>query len=104
MLRLRRRRYSIGGFLNQDGDARRLDQEPEARACELGKIEQILDETGLRERVALDDRQRMSHWWIIDALTRQHVCPTHDGVDRCSQLVGYSGEEFVFQLVGGLCL
>ena len=90
----RRRRAQIG-----------FELEPQLAGDDARDVEDVLDELGLRPRVALDGLERPAERRRLrPRRSRSMPRPAEDGVERRAQLVRDGGEELVLGAVGDLRL
>ena len=78
----------------------RLDAEVQRARHDAADIEQVLDQLGLRSRIALDRIERALLTVGGHGAGAKHLHPAENGVERGAQLVADGGDEFVLGAIG----
>ena len=87
LLRLGRRAHGVERCLDDRGEVRRTNREPQLSGDDPGDVQKIVDQFRLRQHVALDDLEAPGRPRRVGASGPQRAGPPEDRGQRGSQLV-----------------
>ena len=99
-----RRPHGLERRLDEGRRLHRLHVEAHLAGGDAGHVEQVLDQLGLRARVALDHLHRPQQLLALHAAGGDDLRPAEDRAERRAQLVRQRGEELVLELAHALGL